>query len=493
MSLPVVAIVGRPNVGKSTLFNRLIGFQKSTVHDRAGVTRDRLYERATLLDRPVLAIDTGGLEPSPDTPLLEKMRLQTLVAVEEADVIVMVVDGRKGYTPADADVADLLRRSEKPVIVAVNKVDGPRWDDLVHDFYQLGLHPLLPVSAAHGRGFYELAEAILELLPPAAEAEAAEPELEDDAGWTQEVEREGAAEAHDFDDPDYDDLDALDDEAPPAPDAEAQGPIRIAVIGRPNIGKSTLINQLLGEERHLVMDMPGTTMDPIDSALRIGDDSFVLVDTAGVRRKARIDDKLERFVSLRSIKAIERCHISLLVIDAIEGLTEQDAKLAALVADRGRGLILLINKWDLTRDDADISSRSVEDAIREQLPHVAWAPHLFISAKTGKGVHRVLPMVKAVFTEFNKYVGSGKLNRWLQGTLATHSPPQRYHHPVRIYYATQARVRPPTFVLFANSPDGVPPAYQRFLQGRLRESFGYEGTPIRLFLRKRRKPGEERE
>jgi GTP-binding protein len=450
MSRPVVAIVGRPNVGKSTLFNRLVGFRKSVIHDRPGVTRDRLYEETELLDRDVLMVDTGGLEPAPDTDLLMAMRRQTLLAIEEADVIVFVVDAQAGWTPADAEVGGMLRRAHKKIVLAVNKVDGHRLEDLAADFWSVGLGELYTVSAEHGRGTYELCEAIIEALPPVDE-------------------------------------DAADDDG----QNEEGGPIRIAVIGRPNIGKSTLINRLLGSDRHLVFDQPGTTMDPVDSALRVGEQDYVLVDTAGVRRKARIDDQLERFVSLQSIRAIERCHVSLLVIDGTEGPTDQDAKLAQLVADRGRALIVLINKWDLTREMEDISSKRTDEDLERKLPHAVWAPHLFISAKTGKGVGRLLPLVKEVYDSFNVRVTTSKLNRFLEDALISHSPPQRYHKPVRIYYMTQARVRPPTFVAYSNTPEGIDARYKRYLINRLRESFGFDGSPIKLHIRRRRKLGEE--
>jgi len=461
MSLPVVAIVGRPNVGKSTLFNRLIGFQKAVVHDRPGVTRDRLYEEAELLDRQVLVIDTGGLEPVPDTDLLSAMRVQSLVAVEEADVIVFLVDGRAGFTPPDADVADLLRRTQTPVILAVNKVDGPRHEDLGAEFYVVGIDPLLTVSAAHGRGVYELMEAIVARLP----------------------ERSGEDLAND---------DGFIDEEDDGEDRVFSGPIRIAVVGRPNIGKSTLINKLLGEDRHLVHDSPGTTMDPVDSAVTIGDREYVLVDTAGVRRRARIGDKLERWVSLRSIRSIERCHVTLLMIDGTEGPTEQDAKLAALVIGRGRGLILLVNKWDLAKDLEDVDADSTKDGLETKLPHAPWAPHLFISAKTGKGLHRIIPTVESVFAQFNQRVGTPKLNRFLERVVVQHSPPQKHHHPVRLLYMSQTRVRPPTFAVVSNTPDGIGPAYRRYLARRIREEYGFEGTPLRLLFKQRRKIGEEK-
>ena len=475
MSLPVVAIVGRPNVGKSTLFNRLVGFRKATVHDRPGVTRDRLYEVAEILGRRALCIDTGGLEPKPDTDLLTAMRHQTLVATEEADVIVFVVDGRRGFTPADAEVAEILRRTQRPVVLAVNKIDGPRHEELGAEFWQVGIEPLLTISAEHGRGVWELSEAIVERLPEAGPEEG-------------ENEDTGVLDAAE---PDWSAIEAGVEQ----PDAPRKAPrpdnLRIAVIGRPNIGKSTLINQLLGEDRHLVHNSPGTTMDPVDSELVVGDTRYLLVDTAGVRRKGRIDDKLERFISIRSIQAIERCHVTLLMIDGTEGPTDQDARLAQLVSDRGRCLIVLVNKWDLVKDLEDVNSHTIDDDLARRLPHAVWAPHLFISAKTGKGVHRILPTVDKAFEQFDRRIGTSQLNRFLEDTLVAHTPPQRYHRPVRIYYMTQTRVRPPTFVFWSNTPDGIAKPYRRYLSNRLRDAFGFEGTPLRLQFRKRRKSGEE--
>lgn len=461
--LPVVAIVGRPNVGKSTLFNRILGQRKSVVHDRPGVTRDRIYGIAEFQDRRFWLIDTGGIEPDTDTDLLSAMRLQTAVAIEEADVIVFLVDGRAGYTPADMDVAERLRVCGKPVVLAVNKLDGPKHDVLSAEFWQLGVEELYGVSAEHGRGFWEFLESVCEKLPErtAAEDEADVKELSKQAGPRDDA------------------------------DDDVEQEIRIAVVGRPNVGKSTLVNRLLGSDRQVVDNAAGTTMDAIDSELTVDGRRYVLVDTAGVRRKQRIGDQLERFVSLRSIKTIERCHVALLVVDPTRGLAEQDARLARLVADRGRGLILLFNKWDLTKDDEEISANGVEMAMEQQLPHVDWAPHLFISAMTGKGVHRVLPMVDSVYENFDRRITTSELNRFFEAVVQNHTPPQRHHRPVRLYYATQTRVRPPSFVFWSNTPEGIPDQYKRYLQRQLRLRYGFEGVPLRLAFRKRRKLGEE--
>lgn len=461
MALPVVAIVGRPNVGKSTLFNRLVGFRKSVVDDRPGVTRDRIYEEADIFGHRFFLIDTGGLDPNPDTDLLHSMRQQVLVAVEEAQVIVFVVDGQIGFSPADAEVASMLRVNDKPVILAVNKIDGPKHEDLLADFYAVGFPEMISISAEHGRGMYDLQEALLPHLPKQDEVE--EFSFVED-GLLPEDENVAAPIPHE---------------------------IRIAVIGRPNIGKSTLVNRLLGTERHVVHDSPGTTTDPVDSRIVVNDIPYLLVDTAGVRRKSKIEDSLERFISIRAIQAIERCHISILMVDATEGITSQDAKLADLVIGRGRALILLFNKWDLTKDLESVSARDIEEAIYKRLPHAKWAPHLFISAKTGKGVHRLLPMVNKTFEMFNKRVKTSKLNEFLEQAVFEYSPPQRHHHPVRLYYATQTRIRPPTFAFWSNTPEGIQKGYERYLSNRLRERFGFNGTPLKLQFRKRRALSED--
>ncbi|MFZ5480315.1 MAG: ribosome biogenesis GTPase Der [Myxococcota bacterium] len=443
--LPVVAIVGRPNVGKSTLFNRLTGTRKALVHDRPGVTRDRNYETAAWLDKSYVLVDTGGFEPEPETSLFQQMRRQSEMAIEEADVVVLLVDRQAGITPADRQTADLIRKSGRPVVIAVNKCDTPGHDDEAAEFWELGFGELVPVSAEHGRGIYELMEAIVGHFPA---------------------------------------------EAPPEP--EEEGEIRIAVLGRPNVGKSTLLNRLAGEERHVVHDAPGTTVDTIDSVVEAEGVRFRLVDTAGIRRRARIEDRLETIAVSSAIRAIERCHVVMLVLDGAEGPTEQDAHLAALVAERGRALIVLVNKWDRVRDMEDRDVRTVEDEFSRKLPHVAHAPVLYISALTGKGTQKILTVAKDVFASFNQRVPTARLNEFLRASVAAYSPPQLHHHPVRLNYMTQVRVRPPTFTVFCNNPEGLKDQYDRYLQNRLREQFGFFGTPIKIQYRRKRRPGEAR-
>jgi GTP-binding protein len=441
--IPVVAIVGRPNVGKSTLFNRLSGERRALVLDRPGVTRDRNYAEAAWQERTYVLIDTGGFEPEPEDELFAAMRRQSELAVREADVVVLLVDRQAGITPADTQTADLIRQSGRPVVLAVNKCDTVTHDDEAHEFWELGFSELFPVSAEHGRGVFELMEAVSAHFPK----------------------DEGEAE-------------------------EDEDEIRIAVLGRPNVGKSTLVNRLVGEERHVVHDMPGTTVDATDSMLEFEGQRFRIVDTAGIRRRARIEDRVETMAVGASIRTIERCHLVFLVLDGAEGVTEQDARLAALVEERGRGLVVLVNKWDAVRDMEDRDVGTVEDEFSRKLPHVAHAPVLYISARTGKGCSRVLPLARDVFAAFNTRIPTARLNQFLRDAVAAYSPPQRYHHPVRLNYMTQVRVRPPTFTVFCNSPEGVHEPYDRYLQNRMREQFGFLGSPLRIQYRRKRRPGE---
>ncbi len=443
--LPVVAIIGRPNVGKSTLFNRLVGEKKALVHDRPGVTRDRNYATAAWLERDYLLVDTGGFDPDPDSQLFAAMRRQSEAAIGEADVVILLVDGQTGITPADKAAANIARAAKKPVVVAVNKCDDAMHDDNAAEFWSLGFDVVVPVSAEHGRGQWELLTAVIERFP-------------------REV----------------------------APEAEVEGEIRIAVLGRPNVGKSTLVNQLLGEERHVVADMPGTTVDATDSVMDYHGQKIRLVDTAGIRRRARVEDDVEQLAVGASIRTIERCHVVFVVLDGTEGPTEQDARLIGLVLERGRALVLLVNKWDAVRETEDRNITVLEDEFSRKLPHATFAPVLYISALTGKGVHRILDLAREVYEAFNTRITTAKLNDFLRACVAAHSPPQLHNHPIRYQYMTQVRVRPPTFCIFVNNPEGVVDHYDRFLKNRLRESYGFAGTPLRIEYRRRRRIGEAR-
>ena len=452
-----IAIVGRPNVGKSTLFNRLLGERKSIVHDRPGVTRDRNYGTFSWHDRQLLLVDTGGFEPEGEG-LLGAMRSQVRAAIEEADVLVFVLDRKTGLTPPDELAAEILRTCGKPVVMAVNKVDHPTHEDELGEFWKLGFGDLHPLSAEHGRGLHALMEAVAQLLPPPADEE-------DDP-----VELDGA----------------------PA-DAPADQPrqLRVAILGRPNIGKSTLANRLTGQERHLVHDAPGTTMDAIDSDFEAHGRSWRIVDTAGVRRRARIDDAVEGFAVSRAIRTIERCHLVLLMMDGTEPPSTQDARLAHLAVERGRGVIVLLNRWDRVKEMPDRNAKVVESELERAFPHLTWAPRLFISALTGKGCHRILPMALEVFEQFDRRIPTPELNRLLREIEATNPPPQRYHHAVRMHYISQTRVRPPTFAIFCNSPDGLTKPYRRYLANTIRDRYGFEGTPLRVHIKAKRKSGEQ--
>lgn len=443
-----IAIVGRPNVGKSTLFNRLVGHRAAIVHDTPGITRDRNYGEARWERRTLHIIDTGGLEPRPDSDLFKSMRLQALAAVEEADLVLLLVDAREGITPMDAEVASLLRKSQKKVLLCANKAEGQTQDTQAMEFYALGLGEVHCISAEHGKGVADLLDEVVSLLP-------LEPET---------------------DDPE-----------------EEPNELRIAVIGRPNIGKSTLVNRLIGEERHVVCDMPGTTMDSVDSVIEVDGRTLRFVDTAGVRKKSRIGTEFEGFAVSKAIRSVERCHITLLMIDGAEGPSEQDARLARLVIDRGRALIFLVNKWDLVREDPERDIKVLQHEIERRMPHAVWAPMLTMSALTGRGVHRILPTLDRVYEQFNKRVTTAECNRFLGEAVINHSVPQRYHRPVRLNFMTQIRVRPPTFVIFSNTPEGVDESYKRYLSNRLRDHYDFTGTPLRLDFRQKRKPGEAKE
>ncbi|MDO8446540.1 MAG: ribosome biogenesis GTPase Der [Deltaproteobacteria bacterium] len=433
---PIVAIVGRPNVGKSTLFNRISGRRKAIVDDMPGVTRDRNYIDVTWDDRTFTLIDTGGFEPESKEDILAQMREQAMLAVEEADLIIFLADGKEGLTPEDHDVADLLRRSEKPLVFAVNKIDSQKRMEGLYDFYSLGLSEPFPVSAEHGIGTGELMERVLSLIPEYRE----EPLSEDLT--------------------------------------------RLAVIGRPNVGKSSLINKLLGYERVIVSDIPGTTRDAIDTLLTANDKKYLLIDTAGIRKKGRVSQKLEKFTVVQALRSMERCDVVLLLIDAVEGVTEQDTKVAGYAHEKGKGCVIVVNKWDLIEKETKTYEKYVDD-VRFKLKYLAYAPVISISALTGQRAVKVLDVVDSVFAECNKRIGTGVLNRAFEEMTKGHLPGLFRNRTVKFYYITQTTVKPPTFTLFTNFPEGIHFSYERYLENKLREAFGFEGTPIRLQFRKR--------
>ncbi len=435
--MSVVAIVGRPNVGKSTLFNRIIGQRRAIVEDVPGVTRDRNYAEVTRYDTPFILIDTGGFEPVSEDRLLVQMREQSQLAVEEAEVILMVMDGREGLTPSDVEVVARLRRAGKPVFYVVNKVDGPKQEADVADFYSLGVERVHAVSAEHGRGIGDLMDEVLAVLPHQ------EPPAEDD---TQEV--------------------------------------RLAVIGRPNVGKSSLVNRLLGYERVVANATAGTTRDSIDTPLEYNQQRYVLIDTAGIRRKGKVSQKLEKFSVVQALKGMDRAHVVLVVIDAAEGVTEQDMTVAGYAYEKGRAVILVVNKWDLVVKDHKTMGQYVAD-LRDSFKFLTFAPVLFVSALSGQRINRIMGMVEKVAAEFNRRISTPELNRILKEATISHAPPMAQGKRVKLFYITQTAVRPPTFVIFGNRTQGIHFSYHRYLLNQLREAFGFEGCPIRLFFKDR--------
>jgi len=436
--LPVVAIVGRPNVGKSTLFNRILGQRKAIVEDMPGVTRDRNYAEVTRYDRPFLLIDTGGFEPVTDDRLLAQMREQSQLAVEEADIVLFLMDVRQGLTPADQEVAERLRRTDKPVFYVVNKVDGKRQEALSAEFYALGVEQIYALSAEHGRGVGGLMEDIEALLPQ--------------------------------------------------PDAQEEitSEVRLAVIGRPNVGKSSLVNRLLGFERVVANPTAGTTRDSIDTPFMHNDQRYVLIDTAGIRRKGKVSQALEKFSAIQALKAMDRAHVVLMVIDAEEGITDQDLSVAGYAYEKGRALILVVNKWDLPEKDEKSMGRYVEE-VKRRFKYLPFVPVLFVSALTGQRIAKIMPLVEDVAEEFNRRVTTGLLNKTLEDAVQKHPPAMVRGGRTKLYYATQAAVRPPTFVIFTNRPDDIHFSYERYLSNCFREAFGFKGAPIRIRFKGRGK------
>ena len=502
-ALPVVAIVGRPNVGKSTLFNRVVGHRTAIVEDRARTTRDRLYGDAEWNGRRFVVVDTGGLELDPDDPIEARVQEQARLAIAEADVIVFVVDAASGLTPSDSEAADLLRRATAPVIVAVNKADNEKRELEGMEFHAFGWEDTYAISAAHGRGTGDLLDAIVWALPPESDQEVARKEREAQAeAWADEV-AAGRLEPYIAEGPEGaagEDGDGLaDDEALGLEEAEAakwdaaiaadseRSPAAIAFVGRPNVGKSSLLNALLGEDRSIVSEIPGTTRDAIDTRLAWGRSEVVLIDTAGIRRRGKVASgpAAERYSTLRALSALSRADVAVLVIDAVEGLTSQDAHVAGYAVEEGKGLVVAVNKWDLVADKTDRTFDQYTEWIRNEVPFLDFAPIVSISAKTGQRVGRVLELAIDIWAERRKRVATGELNRvLLAATERTPPPPVRGKRP-KLFYATQAAVAPPTFVFFASDASAVHFSYRRYLENRLRETFGFDGTPIRLVFRDR--------
>ena len=446
---PIVAVVGRPNVGKSTLFNRLAGARIAIVHDEPGVTRDRNYADAFARGVEYTLIDTGGFDPDSDDPMRQGIARHVRGAIEEADVVVCVLDATTDVTSADREAVQLLRASKRPVLYVANKADSPAVDALAFDHYRLGIPHIFPVSSLHGRGVGDLEEAIVDALPESSEID-----------------------------------DAFADLGEHVP--------RVALIGRPNAGKSSLLNRLVGEERSLVDDRPGTTRDSVDALIRFKlktekgmvEHPLVVIDTAGIRRKSKVEETVESVSVMRAVRAIERAEIVVLMCDAAEGVAEQDAKILGLAVDRGRAVVIALNKADLL-DAAGL--KRAEEAARDKLSFTPWAPIVRLSAKTGRGVGNLVDVVVKTREAWNKRIGTGALNRFFEEVLATHPPPTMNGRSVRLYYVTQAESRPPTFVVVTNEPEFVHFSYRRYIENRIRQHFGFEGTPIRVRYKPKRK------
>lgn len=438
MSKPIVAVVGRPNVGKSTLFNQIGKKRVSIVDDMPGVTRDRIYLDAEWLNHEFTIIDTGGIEFDESDHILRSMRSQAELAMEEADVILFLVDGRAGLTTSDEEVARLLRRTKKPVILAVNKIDSFEREALIYDFYSLGLGDPIPISASNAMNLGDLLDAVVAAFP------------------------EEPAEAQETDE------------------------IAIAVVGRPNVGKSSLVNRLLGEERVIVSDVPGTTRDAIDTHFTKDGAKYLLIDTAGMRRKGKITLPVERYSVMRSLRAIDRAGVVLMVINAAEGILEQDTKIAGYVHESGKGVIIVVNKWDIFPEKNDKSTLRFTDDLREKLGFLQYAPVLYTSALTGQRVERVAELVKYVAEQQSMRIKTSVLNELIRDAVSVNPPPTKKGKQLKILFVTQVSIVPPTFIIFVNDPELMHFSYLRFIENRLRESFGFEGTPIRLVVRARK-------
>lgn len=432
--IPVIALIGRPNVGKSALFNRIVGENTAIVSDEAGTTRDRHFARAEWAGRDFWLVDTGGLTEDPSVPMDVEIRKQVMQAIEESDLLLLMVDAKNGLHPMDHRLVEILRDAQRPFMLVANKVDNPDSADW-YEFYELGAGDPFPVSASNGKQTGDLLDAIIERIPSAEEQ---------------------------------------------APEA-----LKIAVIGRPNVGKSSLVNRMLGEERLVVSEVAGTTRDAIDTPFRYHGRDLVFIDTAGLRRQSKIDDGIEFYSSLRTRRAIERADVCILVLDATQGLENQDLKIATLAWEAGRALVILVNKWDIREEKDEKSTAKFEKEAREKVPHLQWVPFLFVSAVTGQRVNKVLDTVLQVNEERHKRISTSKINETLEEMLARRQPSQAAGREVRLNYATQVEVAPPTIAIFGNAPDLVEEHYVRFLHNGFRAAYGFIGNPLRIVLRRK--------
>ena len=443
MARPLVAIVGRPNVGKSTFFNKMSGKRIAIVEDTPGVTRDRVYADCEWLGHKFTLIDTGGIDPRSDDPLLKQMRRQAEIAIETCDVILFFTDGREGLTADDGMVADMLRRSGKPIVLVVNKIDNVKQMNEIYDFYQLGIGDPIGISSLNLLNLGDMLDEVISYFP------------EEDA------------------------------------EDEEDKAVSIAVVGKPNVGKSSLVNRILGEERVMVSDIAGTTRDAIDTRFKDGDDEYIIIDTAGIRRKRAIEyQSLERFSVVRSFAAIDRCDVALLLIDAKEGVSEQDTKIAGYIDEAGKPAIIVINKWDSIEKDTDTMEKFKKE-VREKLKFMEYAPILFISALTGQRVNRILETVKNVYEQASRRITTGLLNDILSDAQNALQPPSTNGRRLKIYYATQQDTNPPTFVFFINDETLMHFSYERYLENRFRQAFGFEGTPLRFIMRQKVRTEDE--
>ena len=436
MGKPIVAIVGRPNVGKSTLFNIFANSRISIVEDTPGVTRDRLYADTEWLDNEFMMVDTGGIEIMNTDKIAVSIRQQAQIAIAEADVILFVCDARAGITHEDAEVAKMLRQSKKPIVLAINKADSPKQEMEIFEFYNLGIGEPIPVSAANHLGLGDLLDAVVEKFP------------------------ETSAYGED----------GNEDE------------IKVALIGRPNVGKSSIFNTLVGEERSIVSDVAGTTRDAIDTPVIREGQKFLFIDTAGMRRKARIDEPIEKYSIIRSLRAVDRSDVVLMVIDAIDGVTDQDKKIAGYAPEAGKGIVLVVNKWDLYDKDNTSTLRYTEN-LRRELVFMQYAPVVFVSAMTKQRIHRLPEVIHYVAEQNAMRISTSVLNQVVEDAIAINPPPTEKGQRLKILYATQVKIKPPTFVIFVNEPEIMHFSYQRYLENKLREAFGFEGTPLQMIIR----------